>query len=351
MPIKRGNVYKERSGAKNFIHEEAQRRLNETVRPFNSQVINALNVDAVECNYYSVNDKTGRPCSCQKQGIVHSHAEQGNNVAIEVPEDDNGNSFFSMVLQDGFGEPAEKHVIDVSGEMPIPSTEADFEEGMLSGNSVNCGICHRIGFQPAYQLYGKQRTLLTHFDIEEMRGFQVEYSEQPHRMKRVTDDGYVEYKINVPANFKAVFCRVYENHAHVPILPTLRNGMPVDLLFFKQCAGHETVIRVHRNHTHVVFEFDLGLPPLKVNISGEQKTIDYDRMETMSDITVVLPPTITEVNAKDIIIVPDRRLALKVNDKERKITADKRLLEWVVQTRVLQPTEQIRRIGDLRRLL
>jgi hypothetical protein len=131
----------------------------------------------------------------------------------------------------------------------------------------------------------------------------------------------------------------------------MRDGQPVDLLFFQQCAGFETVIRVPASHTHVVFEFDLGLPPMKVNISGEQKSIDYERLETMSDITVILPPTISEVNSRDIIIIPNRRLALRVTDKERKITATKRPLEWSVTTRVLQPTEKIKRLDDLRRLL
>jgi len=352
MTIKRGTHYRTRANAKNFTQEEAQKRLNETVKPFNKQVVNSLSVDAVKCSYFSVQDRTGRPCSCQKQQVSTHRPDQ--NVPIQAPETKHGSGMFELVLQDNdfMGEKAERTIIDVSGDTPqiAPSDDSGFEDNIFGANSVNCGICHRIGFQPGYQSYGKHRVLLTHYDILELRAFQVDTSEQPHIMRRSHKDGYVEYPVKVPKVFTSVRLRVYEGHAPVAETPTMRNGEPVDLLFFTQCAGHETSIRVHSNHTHVVIEFDLGLPAMNVNISGEQKSIDYERLETMSDITVVLPPTITEVNSRDIIIIPSRRLALRVTDKERKITADKRLLEWVVTTRVLQPTEQIKRIDDLRRL-
>lgn len=358
MATKRGTNYRVRASAKNFTHDEAQRRLNETVKPFNKQVVNALNVDAVECSYFAVQDRTGRPCSCVKQSIDIQNTQ--TNVPLSIPETRAGRGTFELVLQDtdfmGEKESAQRTTLDVSGDTPqIASSSGQgsgdgFEDGIFGPNSVDCGICHRIGFQPGYQTFGKQRVLLTHYDIADIKGVQLDRAEQPHLFRRTTKDGYVEYTIKVPLIFTKVRYRVYENHATVPTVPTLRNGQPVDLLFFKQCAGHETAIRVHANHTHVVVEFDLGIPPLKVNISGENKSIDYERLETMSDITVILPPTITEVNSRDIIIIPGRRLALRVTDKERKITAEKRTLEWSVTTRVLQPTEKIKRLDDLRRL-
>lgn len=349
MAIKSGTHYRTRANAKNFTQEEAQKRLTETVKPFNKQVVNSLGVDAVTCSYFAVQDRTGRPCSCQKQ---QAQSSDNTNVNIAVPDARQGTGMFELVLQDNdfMGERAERTVIDVSGDIPQIEETGGFEDGLFTANSVNCGICHRVGFQPGYQSYGKHRVLLTHYDIQETRAFQIDTSEQPHLMRRLEKTGFVEYPVKVPKIFKSVRFRVYEGHAPVAEIPTLRNGQPVDLLFFRQCAGHETVIRVHSTHTHVVVEFDLGIPPMKVNISGEHKMIDYEKLETMSDITVVLPPTITEVNSRDILIIHDRRLALRVTDKERKTTADKRPLEWVVTTRVLQPTEQIKRIDDLRRL-
>lgn len=355
MTVKSGNEKRTRSNAKNFTYEQAQKRLTETVKPFNQQVINSLFVDAVECNYFMVQDRTGRPCSCQKQSI----ATDGNtNVPVSAPEPraSGGNGMFELVLQDGdfLGEKAERNIIDVTGDVPIiqvADSESTFEDGIFGANSVNCGICHKIGLQPGYQPYGKQRVLLTHYDVAELRSFQIDRSEQPHLMRITDKSGYVEYKVKVPLVFTKVRFRIYENHAPVQDIPTMRDGRPIDVLFFRQCAGHETIIRVHSSHTHVILEFDLGIPPMRVNISGENKSIDYERLETMSDITVILPPTIHEVNARDIIIIGGRRLALRVTDKDRKITADKRPLEWSVTTRVLQPTEQIKRIDDLRKLL
>ena len=98
--------------------------------------------------------------------------------------------------------------------------------------------------------------------------------------------------------------------------------------------------------THVVLEFDLDVPKLRANISGEQAALDYERLTTISDITVILPPTLAEVEPGDILILKKRNLALKVRDKDRKITADKRRLEWSVSTRVLQPTEALRNIAN-----
>lgn len=358
MTIKRGTAYRTRANARNFTHEEAQKRLDETVKPFNKQVINALNVDYVECSYFAVQDRTGRPCSCQKQKIDKEDAH--TNVPVSTPMSKAGTSTFELVLQDtdfmGERESAQRTTMDVTGDTPNVGANSGqgenqgFEDGIFGANSVDCGICHRVGFQPGYQAYGKQRVLLTHYDVIDVRGVQIDRSEQPHLMRREAQDGYVEYPINVPKIFTKVRFRVYENHAPVQTMPTLRNGRPIDLLFFQQCAGHETVIRVPATHTHVIVEFDLGIAPLKVNISSEQKSIDYERLETMSDITVVLPPTIAEVNSRDVIIIPDRRLALRVTDKERKITATKRPLEWSVTTRVLQPTEKLKRLDDLRRL-
>lgn len=359
MAVKRGTSYRTRANARNFTHDEAQRRLDETVKPFNKQVVNALNVDYVECSYFLVQDRTGRPCSCQKQKV--DREDTATNVPVSIPSPRKGDGLFDITLQDvdfmGEKESAQRTVIDVSGDSQniesksgVGNNESLFEDGIFGANSVDCGICHRVGFQPGYQSYGKQRTLLTHFDILAVHGVMIDRAEAPHLMRKSIPDGYVEYPVKVPKLFKSVRFRIYEGHAPVPAIPTLRNGQPIDLLFFQQCAGHETVIRVPANHTHVVIEFDLGLPPLKINISGEQKSIDYERLETMSDITVVIPPTVSEVNSRDIIIIPERRLALRVTDKERKITSTKRLLEWSVTTRVLQPTEKLKRLDDLRRL-
>lgn len=360
MAVKRGGGYRARANAKNFTHDEAQRRLDETVKPFNRQVVNALNVDAVSCSYFSVQDRTGRPCSCMKQSIDIQNT--GTNVPVSTPTQKPQGGMFELVLQDtdfmGEKESAQRTTLDVSGDAPNikdnsgagESTGEGFEDGIFGANSVDCGICHRVGFQPGYQAYGKQRVLLTHYDVVDIKAMQLDRSEQPHLFRRLDTAGFVEYPVRVPKIFTKVRIRVYENHAHVPVMPTMRNGQPVDLMFFQQCAGHETKVRVNANHTHVVIEFDLGIPPLKVNISGEQKTIDYERLETMSDITVILPPTLSEVNSRDVIVIPERRLALRVTDKERKITATKRPLEWSVTTRVLQPTEKLKRLDDLRRI-
>lgn len=61
MAIKRGTRTIARVHAKNYTHKEAQKRLDETVAPFNQQYQNALHIDSVEIDYYQVQLKVGVP--------------------------------------------------------------------------------------------------------------------------------------------------------------------------------------------------------------------------------------------------------------------------------------------------
>ena len=138
MTIKRGTAYRTRANARNFTHEEAQKRLDETVKPFNKQVINALNVDYVECSYFAVQDRTGRPCSCQKQKIDKEDAH--TNVPVSTPMSKGGTSTFELVLQDtdfmGERESAQRTTMDVTGD--TPNVEAN------SGHGENQGFEEKI---------------------------------------------------------------------------------------------------------------------------------------------------------------------------------------------------------------
>jgi len=84
---------------------------------------------------------------------------------------------------------------------------------------------------------------------------------------------------------------------------------------------------------------------INANIGGETTTLDYDRLQTMSDIPIVFGPEVSDVNEGDIVVIPNRNLFLKIRDKERKIMQDQARLEWVCNARVLQPTEPLRAIS------
>jgi hypothetical protein len=361
MAIKRGTNTIRRHG-KNYTSDIAQRRLDEVVKPFNEQVVNSLAVNAVEIDYYSVQKKIGRPCSCDKTNIKPNVVDYESNVPPIIPSKDADTSGIKVKFQDTdiFGDSmAEKifndtdndYVLDVSGEgTHLSLTEDDiYTEGAVSGGGVNCGICYRTGMQPPFKAYGKQRVLLTHEDIVDCNGYFTDSTQLPHKIMRHDPEleGYVVFEFSVPKYWTTAQISIRDNLMMLSSDRLLMlSGMELTGAELRMFSGRNVSVMV-KSHafTHVVIEFEYDVPPLLANISGEQMMLDYDRLQTISDINVVLPPTIAEVETGDVLVIRKRNLVLKIRDKERKITADKRRLGWTVSTRVLQPTEPLRNIN------
>lgn len=370
MAIKRGTSTIDRKNARNYTQQSAQKRLDETVPAFNQQVMNSLFVDSVEIEYYHIQTKVGVPCTCEKTDIGPlQFQEDDSNIQPVIPTKDSTTKGAKVQFQDSsiFGESlAEKiyndedddHFIDVSGDKAhffervndVADGDAEYADGLIGGGGVDCGVCYRTGFQPPYKAYGKQRFLFTNHHIEGADGYFVNTHKAPHTMERhdVMGPGYVMFKTMVPKYFSTVTVSVRDNLVYLVSDHLARtDGEKLTVQDIRDSAGRELVFMVKAAcFTHVVLEFDLDVPKLRANISGEQAALDYERLTTISDITVILPPTLAEVEPGDILILKKRNLALKVRDKDRKITADKRRLEWSVSTRVLQPTEALRNIAN-----
>ena len=372
--VKRGPATIKRRHAKNYIQIEAQKRLSETVNPFNTQTVNALHVNSVEADYYQVQDKTGYPCSCEKtESLPPNYDIPENNVPPVVPTQKGDSSEGVQIrLKDNdlFGDGPAEHIMDalefdVSGDRdhPLvpndklsnePEGNIDYEDGLFLGTNVQCGICYRAGYQPGYKAYGKQRHVFTHKDIEDAREYWTNTTKSPHTMERqVEKTPFVEFRVLVPKYFNHIIFSV-RNNEKILQGEHLYNalGERLTLSNFKESAGSDIAFQVKaKEFTHVVLEFDLGIPKLVVNIGLESQTLDYSLLETIGNMPVVLPPTVHEVKSNDVLVLKKRRLALKIIDKERKITSDQRRLEWMVQTRVLQPTEALKYIAEGFKLL
>ncbi len=325
-------------------------------------------MDSVEIEYYSIQTKTGVPCTCE-QTAVGPALLQGNdsNIAPVIPMKDSDSSGNKVQFQDLdiFGESMAEKIynddfddrIDVTGdhasfmemERDVPEGDERFADGLMGGGGVDCGVCYRTGHQPAYKAYGKQRYLFTNYDMQEADGYFVNTTKAPHTMEKheVSAPGFVRFSTIVPKYFKTVTVSVRDNLIYLVGDKLLRmDGEPLTASDFKDKAGREiSFLCQAAQFTHIVIEFDLDIPRLRTNISGEQRALDYDRLTTLSDITMILPPSIAEVEPGDVMILKKRNLALKVRDADRKSTADKRRLEWSVSTRVLQPTEALRNIA------
>jgi len=369
MALKRGGNTIQRRHARNFTQESAQKRLDEAVEPFNQQVMNSLYVDSVEIDYYHIQTKVGIPCTCEKTAVEPVMLdEQDSNIAPVIPTKDSTTKGGKVRFQetDIFGESlAEKiynddndHVLDVSGdkahifhEIEEPADgDSAYGDGFLGGGGIDCGICYRTGFQPPYKAYGKQRYLFTNYDIEESNGFRVNTQKAPHTIEKHDPKvpGFVKFRTTVPKYFKTVTVSVRDNLVYLVEDHLLRtDGERMTTSDFRDRAGREVEFIIQANcFTHVVIEFDLDIPKLRANMSPEQAALDYERLVTIGDITMILPPTLSEIEPGDIIIMKSRNLALKVRDKDKNATADKRRLEWSVSTRVLQPTETLRNIAN-----
>lgn len=335
-----------RRHAKNFIQEHAQKRLDETVQAFNNQVENALKVDSVKVDIYHIDRMSGRPCSC----YVTDRKVEAGMAAPVIPNANDESTVAEFQFQDAdfFGASKFSEMIlndDVEADVAEAGVNVinldgmdEYSEGVAPG-SQNCGICYRVTQQPGFKCYGKQRVLLTHYDIAGADGFFVNSTYAPHRMEKQNPDGYVRFKFTVPKYFKYVKVSIRDNlliHKEMPFY----GSQQLTAADLRRHAGGEIEIGIRSDFfTHVVLEFDLGADKIDANIGGETMTLDYDRLQTMADIPVVLGPAVPHIDMGDIIAIPDRNLYLKVRDKERKITAKQRRLEWVCTTRVLQPTE------------
>lgn len=367
MAIKRGTNTIRREHARNYTHKQAQRRLDEAVAPFNQQVENSLAVDAVEIDYYHIQQKTGIPCTCEQvamEPLIHDLEETNIPPIVPTKDDDNGGIKVKFQDDEIFGDSiAEKiyndsadTIIDVTGDGGRSTfqelrAEGDggFADGLLGGGSVDCGVCYRTGFQPPYKAYGKQRFVFTNYQIESAQSYRVNTTKQPHTIEKhaIGMAGYVMFKTLVPKYFKSLTYSIRDNLVYLVSDRLFRtDGEPLRAEDVRSFAGREMEFLIKADcFTHVVLEFELEVPRLLANISGEVAALDYERLVTIGDINVILPPSLAEVENGDILIIKKRNLALKVRDKDRKITADKRRLEWSVSTRVLQPTEALRNIA------
>lgn len=367
MAVKSGRHVNQRGNARNYTHPQAQKRLDETVDAFNMQVENSLRVDSVAIELYQIQQLVGVPCSCcQTHTQPLPAAEDGvTEVAPVIPQKEGRNDGIKITFQDddflgdGLGEKLyndeDSLIHDVSGRdesvHELEDGDEEFHDSVMRG-SVNCGICYRTMLQPGFTSYGRQRAVYTNLNIENLRAYTVDSTQAPHRMVQVAAEGFVSFLIIVPKYFKSVTVSVRNNLVVLPDRVQRRDGSAITMLDLKDHAGQEYEVYIRADEfTHAVFDFDLGVEAPFANLSGENIALDYDRLTTLSDMTVVLGPELGDINGGDIIVIPSRNMILKVRDKERKITAKQRRLEWVVQTRVLQPTEPLKAIAKGYKLL
>lgn len=370
--MKNGTRVIKRSSARNYSYISAQKRLDETVVPYNQQVLNSLAVDNVPIYYYNALH-IGLPCSCEQQDSVIAYEDekddglttsltqthssrnlvigkQGGSTfsdfdGVEIIDADSINSFFgesSMIettddydLIDDGGDyaPVEEIVENYSGESSI-----------YAGHNVNCGLCYRTGFVPSHSLQRGIRIVLTHHNVVEAVGYFVNNAEFPFRFERLNDDGLIEFALTVPKYYVKALFSIRNNHAILND-SIYYNGDVLTETILRNNAGKTLAVQINsKAFTHVTIEFLTNAEMIQSNWAAINKTLDYTLLETIGNLQVILPMTIGSVGAGDLIAAPSRNLYVKVVDIEHSTTATMRRLGWSASCRVLQPTETLRKL-------
>lgn len=392
--LKKGNSRRPFKNSKNFTHEAAQQRFNESVPSFHAKIENSLQVDGVKALLFKqVKMGLGRPCTCIKFAVDDQFKADKTddnptmeNVAPEAPvlapqaspmdgveiqlRKDNlfGDSGIAGLTEEGHlhgempkstirtrdlneldhrvADPSalgEEHLADLD-----PVLQTFYEDNVFAGSNVNCGVCFKTGSQPGFECLDHDYQVLTNYDIVSAEGYHVDQSAHPACMQKVDDDGFVVFSIDVPKFFSNVKYSVRDNDQLVRYnhIIDVNTGQPTTMADLDAYRGKTYSFKImSTNFTHVVILFDLNMQELMVNITDESNTLDINREDTIGNLTIVMPARIGHIISGDVIFLPDRNICVKITEAPKKQKANKTLIEWQVTTRTLQPNEPLRHIA------
>lgn len=356
--IKSGTGVIARRHAKNYISQQADARLKEVIAPYQAQGLNALGVDSFEVRYfYKARGTT--TCTCKQTEVLQQTLSAGglpvmllnpNAVGETEIAIDYARPLFGNQNENGDSdeETGDDEFALIGDDNPDDGSENPTMDSLMS-SSPDCGICYRTGYVPGYNLYGAERLVLSTHSVTSTYGYNLERNQAPHSFNRIdTREGYVRFLISVPKYFKSVEMSVRNNTENLvgETVYLVATGSAVTLADLRYYGGAEVEIEVRApRFTHAVITFDLGSDVIRSNLAQMTRTIDWTMFSTLGNLQIILPMTIQEVQAEDLVWVPQRRIALKITDVTYLRTAGERNLDWAVTTRVLQPQESLKNIA------
>lgn len=359
MPINRGVPGSTHIHARNFTHKQAAARLQESIPAIQEMGLNALQVDAYDVLLFRRVFST-EVCTCRQSNLVTREEDEGFSGSVEEP------SFGGLVAQQneltidwGASAFGEAHDHTPSGDdFAAESTNSDGyefdDEQQLPGmdspitgaldETPACGVCYRSGFVPGYEQYGQQRTLLTTNDVVGISGYTIDRTSAPHRFEKVVQDGSVTFEITIPKYFVSASYSM-RNNFEVLDDRLHYNGAELSLFVLKANAGKTIQIEcLAAAFTHVHFVFDVGAEPIKANIAMLSKMTDWQQFEAIGTLNVVTHTDLSDLPVGSVFIVPKRNIGLRTTDVPILRPATGQSLDWSVNTRYMQPQEQLKNI-------
>lgn len=394
--IRRGVKQHNRS-AKNHIYRTANARLTEVLPIVKQMVDNSTRINSAPIFYFTAN-KVGQACSCRSK----STDGIGELVPAVAPDPRKPPATMNTVTPNnerilkntGNGEITIKHRSMLFGEDEIDDspdvsldqdsvnnatqhTDDDLldygtsssplsDSTFILGESIDCGVCYRTGVLPGYSMVGSQSHTITMLTghIQEVKSYHLDTVPTPERFVRLHDSGYIKCSCSIPPP-TAIHRFLYSirNNRDVLIGSYLYgyNGKPIlsfaDFVNNTQrtvssdYAGslggdvYEWVLTFYvkeAEFTHVCIHAVSNIAKsLYANISEESLSMDYNTINTLSNLTLTMPANFHKVRFGDLVYVPSRNLTLKVSDFSRKNSVDFTTWEYTVNTRQLQPQETL----------
>lgn len=345
MSISKGMPTIRRKNAKNFIQKQAQARMDEVVRPYQQQGLNALGVDSHEVYVY-LKSMSSRICTCRQ--VQDTVTEM--DLEIHEPVTPQGIAEEQEIVINWakplFGEPNEANFQDDTSYDEFEfDTEPSPVQTSIIESSADCGICYRSGFVPGFEQYGRTRNVFTTHDIVDQNSYTINRRVTPHVLEKLAATGWVEFALVIPKYFKAITYSV-RNGYEILNEQLWLNQAPLTLADVQANAGRTLFIKVlAKQFTHVDVTFDLGSDPILANIAQMSKVTDWTMFETIGNLNVILPMTIPELPVGSVLYLPKKSMGLRIVDVPQLRTAKGQNLDWACNVRVMQPQEPLKNIS------
>ncbi len=354
--IERGKPRNNYTRHKTYETDRVQKRMDSIQKVVQSKVEQALALDSTDIIIFK-KAKMGLTCSCNKvendimdemPAALKSVARESDAASAAVKISPVSKGMFGggrqVVTLDDIDD-GMNAAMDAADLMGVDTGE-EFDTRWDGGNNVNCGICYRQGVVPGFVCTGFIYNVMTHHHAVDISGYTLDQSTSPASFRQVRKDGYVDFKQLVPKYYKQATYSVRQNDRVLPAFPRpmiVHQGVAMELTVanLEPFRGQEITIRIQNVDvfTHATMIFDLGVPPVKGNISEEANVLNYDQELTVGNITVVLPARSGAIEPEDILVLPFKNYVLKVMEAPKKRTSQNEQWEWVCVTRPVQRKE------------
>lgn len=330
--------------ARNFVQEEAEKRMKEIVSAAQQQSSNAIFVHATPILYF-MKVESNLICPCRERVVV------SDQLPFDVPgtsktfiDIDATTSLFGsfQASKDILGEMMDDDLVNPD----MPSNQVTMPS--IFGNATECPICFRTGTIPGYELVGHYRQVLCY--CEDSLGYYLDSSKSvPLYSVDNQEQGYVEFKLNVPLIFSEVKIGVYALRENVTSLAGLKIGnQPLDVGLLEQLKGQTVRLRISKvSFTHAVFQFKTSDTPVLADFPQDQKPQDYNLFDTTQPSQVVMDKTVPDVNNSDLLVKIPYATLWKVSDFEYLRLRDRTVIGWSLNARIVQKDEIFNKILDI----